>query len=154
MEGELGGRVVVPAAGAVEFGTGGSSAVPPTPSLGTTGYVVDVPKGWTIESPMDGFFELAGGRPHPQIMVSPIKPPSLDELVKSGCEGRTEVQKETLPGGGVFVSCKGESKMMKGVITTAFTVEVPYGDKGFSCHLETDSDPAPAIAICKSIRKK
>jgi hypothetical protein len=149
--------VIVLVAAACSKGGGGGGAGSPatqTVALGTTGYVVDVPNGWTVESPMDGFFELEGGRPHPQIMRSPIKPQALDELVKSRCEGRTVLQKETLPGGGVLVSCKGESKMMKGVITTAFEVEIPYDDKSWSCHLETDDDPAPAIAICKSIRKK
>jgi len=124
-------------------------------ALGDTGYVVDVPKGWTVEVPMSGFFELKGGRPHPQIMTAPAPPSALDELVKSTCEGRGEIHKEQLAGGGVFVSCKGESKMVKGVTTTTFVVEVPKGDKAsFDCHLETDQDPAPAIAICKSIRKK
>ena len=56
---------------------------------------------------------------------------------------------------GVLVSCKGESQMVKGVVTTTFVVELPKGDKAsFDCHLETDKDPASAIAICKSIRKK
>src|SRR4051812_19409462 len=86
-----------------------------TVDLGTTGFVVDVPDGWSVEVPMEGFFEFKGSHSAPQIMVSHGKASSADELVTSRCEGRTkDVKKETLPSGGAFVSCTGESKMVKG----------------------------------------
>jgi hypothetical protein len=129
---------------------GGVETVP----LGETGYVVDVPKGWTIESEMKGFYGFKHQHGAPQIMESPIPAPSIDEIVKSRCEGREVVSKEALPSGGAIVTCKGESKMVKGITTTQIATYIPYGDKSFSCHLETDRDPADAIAICKSIRKK
>src|SRR5580698_1344266 len=95
-----------------------------TVALGTTGYVVDVPKGWTVEVPMDGFFELKGGRNKPQIMMTQSAASTPDELVKTYCDGRPDIQKGTLPGGGVWVACKGESKMVKGVQTTQIAVEI------------------------------
>jgi hypothetical protein len=126
-----------------------------TLDLGTTGYVVDVPDGWSVEVPMDGFFEFKGGRPSPQIMVSPSKADTADDIATSRCEGRTkDVKKETLPSGGAFVSCTGESKMIKGVTTTQIVAEIPFGDKSFTCHLETDKNVETVSKICKSIRKK
>lgn len=126
-----------------------------TLDLGTTGYVVDVPDGWTVEVPMDGFFEFKGGRPSPQVMISPTKASSADEIATSRCEGRTkDVKKETLAGGGAFVSCTGESQMIKGVTTTQIVAEIPMGDKSFTCHLETDKNVDTVSKICKSIRKK
>ena len=114
-----------------------------TVELGATGYVIDVPKGWTVESPMSGFYELKGGHPHPQIITAPAPPSDLETLAKNTCDGRRDVRKEHLPGGGVLVACEG-----------AFVVEIPKGDRAsFDCQLESDQDPATAIAICTSIRK-
>lgn len=134
---------------------GGGAAKMKTVDLGDSGYVIDVPDGWSVEVPMKGFFELKGGRPSPQLMQSPIAPPSLDELVANRCEGRTVQTKETLPGGGVFVSCKGESKMIKGITTTQIAAYVPMGEhESLMCHLETDKDVDTVSKICKSMRKK
>jgi hypothetical protein len=124
-----------------------------TIALGTTGYVVDVPKGWTVEVPMAGFFEFKGGRPKPQIMMTEGAPESLDDLVKGTCDGRPDIQKGTLANG-VWVACKGESKMIKGVQTTQIAVQVKGEPKTFDCHLETDKDVDVPLNICKSIRKK
>jgi len=134
---------------------GGGAAKMKTVDLGDTGFVIDVPDGWSVEVPMKGFFDFKGGRPAPQVMVSPSKAQSADELVTSHCEGRTtDVKKETLPSGGAFVSCKGESKMVKGVQTTQIVAEIPNGEESFMCHLETDKDVETVSKICKSIRKK
>ena len=141
--------------GACGKGGGGGGEKLKTVDLGSTGYVIDVPDGWTVDVPMDGFFDFKGGRPTPQVMTMPTHVNTPDELVTSRCEGRTkDVKKETLPGGGSFVSCTGESKMIKGVTTTQIVVEVPKGDEKFVCHLETDSKADLVAKICKSIRKK
>jgi hypothetical protein len=132
---------------------GGGGGDTETVPLGSTGFVIDVPSGTKVESPMAGFYELKG-HGHPQIMESHSTAQSADEIVKTWCEGRTDVQKGTLTGG-AWVTCKGESKMMKGVTTTKIIVNVAKdAQSGFDCHLETDQDPAEALAICKSIRKK
>ena len=125
-----------------------------TLDLGTTGYVVDVPDGWTVEVPMDGFFDFKGGRPSPQIMTMHTKVNTPDDIATSRCEGRKDIKKETLPGGGSFVACTGESKMIKGVTTTQIVAEIPRGDEKFTCHLETDQKVELVSKICKSIRKK
>jgi hypothetical protein len=126
-----------------------------TVDLGDTGFVIDIPEGWKVESPMKGFFDLEGGRPHPQIMISMSKANTVDELVaSSSCQGRTVVAKESLASGGAFVSCKGESRMMKGVTTTQIVAEIPKGDESIRCHLETDKGVDMVSQICKSIRKK
>ena len=136
-------------------GKGGSGAAKmKTVDLGDSGFVVDVPEGWSVQVPMKGFFDFKGGRPAPQIMVSPMKASSADEIVKGHCDGRADIKKEALPGGGAFVSCKGESKMMKGVTTTQIVAEIPNGEETFKCHLETDKDVETVTKICKSIRKK
>jgi len=127
--------------------------------LGTSGYVVDVPKGWTVESQMKGFYDFKdnGHMAHnaPQVMEQDMAAGTLDDAVKGRCEGRTDIQKGTLPNNGWWLACKGESKMMKGVQTTQIEVVLPKDDKSsFDCHLETDQDPAQPLGICKSIRKK
>src|SRR5205809_251697 len=125
-----------------------------TVDLGSSGFVVDVPSGWTVESPMKGFYSFKGGRGGPQIMESEMAPGAVDDGVKSQCEGRSDVQKGTV-GSGWWLTCKGESKMIKGVQTTVIVARLPKDDKtSFDCHLETDQDPALALGICKSIRKK
>jgi hypothetical protein len=124
--------------------------------LGATGYVVDAPKGWTVESPMKGFYSFKGGK-GPQIMESSLGVKPVDEVKQHHCGSRTIVDSGTLPNGGVFVACKGESEMIKGVTTTMIVVHVPYanGDmKSLSCNYETDADAAEPLAICKSMRKK
>lgn len=134
---------------------GGGAAKMKTVDLGDSGYVIDVPDGWSVEVPMKGFFEFKGGRPSPQLMQSPIPAPTPDELAASRCEGRTVQTKEALPAGGSFVSCKGESKMIKGVTTTQIAAYVPMGESGsLMCHLETDKDVETVTKICKSMRKK
>ena len=136
-------------------GGGDSSPKMKTVDLGTTGFVVDVPEGWTVDVPMEGFFEFKGSRTAPQIMVSHGKASTADEIATSRCEGRTkDVKKETLPNGGAFVSCTGESKMVKGVTTTQIVAEIPNGDQSFMCHMETDKDADVVAKVCKSIRKK
>jgi hypothetical protein len=135
-------------------GGGGDTAKMKTVDLGDTGYVIDVPDGWTVDMPMKGFFDFKGGKPSPQVMISPTKASPVDELATDRCEGRKDIKKETLPGGGAFVSCTGESKMMKGVTTTQIVAEIPKGDESFTCHLETDKDTETVAKICKSIRKK
>jgi hypothetical protein len=88
-------------------------------------------------------------------MQSSMSAPSVDEVVASRCEGRTVQVKEALPGGGAFVSCKGESKMIKGVQTTQIAAYVPMGEhESLMCHLETDKDVETVSKVCKSIRKK
>jgi len=125
-----------------------------TVDLGTTGFVVDVPSGWTVDSPMQGFYGFKGGRGGPQIMESQMAPGTVDDAAKTACEGRSDVQKGAV-GSGWWLTCKGESKMMKGVQTTMIVARIPKDDKSsFDCHLETDQDPAMALGICKSIRKK
>jgi|HubBroStandDraft_5_1064220.scaffolds.fasta_scaffold401139_2 hypothetical protein len=124
--------------------------------LGTTGYVVDAPKGWTVDSQMKGFYSFKGGH-GPQIMESSLGVSPVDEVKQHHCGSRTVVDSGTLSNGGVFVACKGESEMLKGTTTTMIVVHVPYagGDmKSLSCNYETDSDPTDALAICKSMRKK
>lgn len=134
---------------------GGGSAKMKTVDLGDSGYVIDVPDGWSVEVPMKGFFDFKGGRPSPQVMQSPIPAPTPDELATNRCEGRTVQTKEALPGGGAFVSCKGESKMIKGVTTTQIAAYIPMGDReSLMCHLETDKDVETVTKICKSMRKK
>ncbi len=134
---------------------GGGAAKMKTIDLADTGFVVDVPDGWSAEVPMKGFVQFKGGHPSPQVMISKVKAQSADELVTSFCDGRTtDVKKEALPNGGAFVSCTGESKMMKGVRTTQIVVEIPSGADSISCHLETDKDVEMVSKICKSIRKK
>ena len=136
-------------------GKGGTKEMAPL-ELGTSGYVVDAPKGWTVESMMKGFYDFKDEKA-PQIMESSASVSSVEEIVKGHCDGRTVVDKGTLPAGGVFVACKGESHMMKGVTTTVIIAEVPFsgGDtKSLSCHYETDADPAASLALCKSMRKK
>src|SRR5580704_11917560 len=124
--------------------------------LGTTGYVVDAPKDWTIESPMKGFYSFKGGH-GPQIMESSLGVSPADDVKLHHCANRTVVDSGTLPNGGVFVACKGESEMLKGTTTTMIVAHVPYagGDmKSLSCNYETDTEPAEALALCKSMRKK
>jgi hypothetical protein len=136
-------------------GKGGKHELAPL-EIGATGYVVDAPKGWTVESPMKGFYSFKGGK-GPQIMESSVGVSPVDEVKKNHCGTRTIVDSGTLPNGGVFVACKGESEMIKGVTTTMIVVHVPYanGDmKSLSCDYETDADPAETLAICKSMRKK
>jgi hypothetical protein len=123
--------------------------------LGSSGFTVDVPEGWEIDSPMKGFYDFKHQHGAPQIMESEMAVGNVDDAVKGQCEGRGEVQKGTLPGGGWWLTCKGESKMIKGVTTTQIVVRVPKDDKSsFDCHLETDQDPAPVLELCKSIKKK
>ncbi len=133
-------------------GKGGASTH--TVALGDSGFVVDIPSDWKVESPMKGFYELEGGRGGPQIMEAPVAAGTGEQMIKSACEGRTELKQGTLPGGGYWFTCKGESKMIQGVTTTRIGVAVPKDDKSsFDCHLETDRDPELALGICKSIRK-
>jgi hypothetical protein len=126
-----------------------------TVDLGDTGYVIDVPDDWSVESPMKGFFELKGGRPHPQIMTTPEPPSTIDELAKSTCEGQKDIVKETLPGGGVAVTCTGPSEIGEGRTTTKLAVEIPKGQhSSFDCIVESDKNIDLPTKVCKSIRKK
>jgi hypothetical protein len=135
-------------------GGGGGGGETETVPLGTSGFVVDVPKGTKVDSPMQGFFDLKG-HGLPQIRTSHMAIGTLDDEVKQRCEGKTDVQKGTLPGGGYFYTCKGESKMMKGVQTTTVVSQIPIDDhSSLTCDTETDKDPAQVLAICKSIKKK
>jgi hypothetical protein len=141
--------------------TGGSSGggETETVALGSSGFVVDVPKGWTVDTPMQHFygFKDGGHMAHnaPQISETEMSAGTVDDAVKSRCEGRSDVQKGTLAGNGFWVTCKGESKMVKGVQTTTMFVVVPKDDKThFECNFETDKDPVGPLGICKSIRKK
>jgi hypothetical protein len=140
-------------------GGGGGGGETTTVDLAASGYVVDVPKGWTVDSQMKGFYDFKdnGHMAHgaPQIMESDMPAGTVDDAVKSECDGRTDVQKGTFGANGWWVTCKGESKMMKGLQTTQIKAVLPKDDKSsFDCHLETDKDPAAVLAICKSIRKK
>jgi hypothetical protein len=153
--------ILVAACGSKKDGgtSGGGGGETQTVDLGTSGFVVDVPKGWTVETPMPNSYDFKdnGHMAHgaPQIMEMQMPVGSLDETVKGRCEGRSDVQKGTLPGNGFWATCKGESKMMKGVQTTEIVAAVPKDDKThFACDVETDKDPAGPLAICKSIRKK
>ena len=131
------------------------AAAKKTIDLGTTGCVVDVPEGCTLDAKMEGFFDFDRCRPSPQIMVSKMKASTADEIATSRCEGQGDIKKESLPNGGVLVTCKGPSKMMQGVTSTKIVAEIPKDDQSsFKCHFETDRDPAQVIEICKSIRKK
>jgi len=128
-----------------------------TVEIGSTGYVVDVPLGWTVTTDMPRFYSLEGGHGGPQILEETSGTPgTVDEDVKAQCEGRSDIKKDTLSNGGFWFTCKGESKMAKGVQTTVIVVKaVKDGGKGFfDCHLETDQDPATTLDVCKSIRKK
>jgi len=125
--------------------------------IGSTGYVVDVPAGWTVKMDMDRFYSVEGaGGSGPQIIDQPSgSPGTLDVDIKNLCDGRTDVHKDAIGKSGYWYTCKGESKMMKGVVTTKIAAIVPRDGQGFfDCHLETDEDPAQALAICKSIHKK
>jgi hypothetical protein len=136
-------------------GGGGGGGETATIALGDSGFTVDAPKGWTVESQMKGFYDFKGGRGGPQIMESQMPPGTLDDAVKNDCDGRTVTGKDALPGGGWWLTCKGESKMVKGVQTTKILARIPKDDKTtFDCHYETDQDPALALGICKSIKKK
>ena len=144
--------VAAAATAATACSKGGDSKA--TVALGQSGFVVDIPSDWKVETPMAGFYEFKGGRGAPQVMESPIGVGNVDDAVKGHCEGRTEIQKGTLPTG-FWLTCKGESQMIKGVTTTQILVRVAKDDKSsFDCHLETDRDPEFALGICKSIRKK
>ncbi len=76
---------------------------------------------------MKGFYELKDGAHHahgaPQILESSLEQGTLDELVKTECEGRTDMKKGELPGG--------------------FWVAFKDDKTALLCHLETDKDPAP-----------
>lgn len=103
---------------------------------------------------MKGFYSFKGAHGAPQILDSPGAR-SADDIAKAECEGRTDVKKETLPNGaGAAVTCTGPSKAIAGVTTTKILVDIARPSGGFLCHLETDQDPASALAICKSIRAK
>jgi hypothetical protein len=126
-----------------------------TVALGDSGFTVDVPKGWTVDAPMKGFYDFKGGRGGPQIMESEMGIGTLDETIKNHCDGRTVTGKDALPGGGYWLTCKGESKMVKGVQTTKVITRIPKDAKAvFDCHYETDQDADLALGICKSIKKK
>ncbi|HTR49699.1 MAG TPA: hypothetical protein VMJ10_03265 [Kofleriaceae bacterium] len=145
--------VVVVAACGNKSDKGGGAAETETVALADTGYVIDVPKGTTVEVPMKGFYSFKGARGMPQVLDSPGAR-SPDDIANAECEGRTDVKKEKLANGAA-VTCKGPSKMLQGVTTTKILVDIarePSG--GFLCHLETDQDPSFALGICKSIRKK
>ena len=132
---------------------GGGAVETEAVALGDTGYVIDLPKGTTVETPMKGFYSFKGARGLPQVLDSPGAR-SADDIAKAECEGRTDVKKEKLATGAA-VTCTGPSKMIQGVTTTKILVDIarePSG--GFLCHLETDQDPSFALGICKSIRKK
>jgi hypothetical protein len=151
--------ILAAACGSKKDGSSNGGGETEAVALGSSGFVADVPKGWTVNSDGPHFYDFKdGGRTAhnaPQIMESEMPAGTVDDMAKSRCEGRSDIQKGTLPGNGFWVTCKGESKMMKGVQTTTVFVLVPKDDKAhFDCNLETDEDPARALAICKSIRKK
>ncbi len=135
-------------------GGGAGSGKTKTVDLGTTGFVVDVPEGWSVKTDMEGFYSFEGGRPKPQVMVSPLAASSVDDLAKQ-CEGQSDLVKEAIPTGGAFVSCKGPSKMLQGATTWKLEASIPKGEnESFKCHLESDKDITVASKICKSVRKK
>jgi hypothetical protein len=111
--------LVLAACGSKSGGGGGDTATIPR---GDTGFTVDAPKGWSIESKIKGFYEVKGDSGGPVIMESSsalraLRARSLDTLddaVKVWCSGRTVTGKDNLPGGGYWLTCKGETKMMEG----------------------------------------
>lgn len=125
-------------------------------ALGHSGYVVDAPRSWTVETEVHSFYTIRGSEQlGVQITESFAMPPSVEELASQVCSGQKAVQ-ETLPGGGFFVQCKGAGRGT-GPATTRIEAVVPAGDgKSLRCHLETDREAAAAAAasICRSLRRK
>jgi hypothetical protein len=120
-----------------------------TVPLGDTGFVLDVPKGWSVDVAMEGFFRFKGGH-GPQISESETRAHDVEELAKEACDGKTITVKEALPGGGAVVACKGKNA---GTDTLFIESEVARdADNSIHCLLETNIDPDQALAICKSIR--
>ena len=140
--------------------SGGSASTTAPLALGTTGFVVDAPEGWTVKSPMDGFFTVKGDHQSVQLDVSHMSAPSsADELAEQTCTGQSDVVKEPLKSGGFFVQCKGPARGVqvegKAITTTKIESVVPAGDgTTMSCRYETDRDPAVIASICRSLRKK
>jgi len=123
-------------------------------ALGHSGFVVDVPAGWTVKSPIDGIYQLVGGAPAPQIIWWLGKMPTRVELRSDTCRGHQMIEEQALPGGGLFVTCKGPSAIMKGVITTKAVAMLPNGTESMRCQLETDGAADVPIRICRSLRKR
>src|SRR5438477_81161 len=88
---------------------GKSAPATDTVALGDSGFSIDVPKGWTVEVPMKGFydFKASGRNAHgaPQIMESEMSLGTVDEAVKNHCEGLEVTGKDALPAGGYWVTC-------------------------------------------------
>lgn len=134
--------------------TGGDGDKMKTIDVGDTGFTIEVPADWTIETPMKGFYGFKPGRGTPQIMEFSGSPETPEGMAAQHCEGRTVTRQETLGNGGVLVSCKGPSKMMQGVTTTKVVVEVPAGNVSLRCHYETDHLAGLIEKVCSSLRKK
>src|SRR5262245_60857030 len=138
-------------------GKKGGAPATETKPLGDSGFVVDAPKSWTVDSPMKGFYGF-GKATVLQIMQSSSPPPAnVDELVERKCKDQNDVTKESLPSGGFFVQCKGPSKMIKGFTTTKIQAVIPTKDgQSIECGLETDKDDEvkTAAGVCRSLRLK
>jgi hypothetical protein len=133
-----------------------------TVDLGTSGFVVDIPKGWTVDTSRQGWYDfkeggqIAYGAPHIMEMpgqIDAVNPdhPDLVSMIESRCSHLSDVQKGTLPGSGFWVTCSDTERRM---LTEVFAVVPEDEKKHFECSAETDKDPASPLAICKSIRKK
>jgi hypothetical protein len=124
--------------------------------IGSTGFVVDVPAGWTMQESMAGIYEfrLADGHPGgPMIVEARDAPPgSVDEHAPRRCEGRAELQTGTLTGGW-WLACKGDTSASKDKQLTFILSEVASGDLTVECAITT-ARPIVPLAVCKSIRKK
>ena len=132
---------------------------PQTLPIGDTGFVVDVPAGWSLKENQKGMFVASGGTGNAHRVVhveeAAFAASKPDELAGTACDGRKVATSEALPTGGAVLTCTSASTAVQGVTMTLVTASIPRdANSSFSCFDETDQDPAPLVAVCKSIRKK
>jgi hypothetical protein len=136
---------------------GGGDGKPQTLAIGDSGFVVDVPAGWTLNEDRKGMYTVKLPTHHGLHIEEETFPASKPEELAEPCQerGRTIATSEALPSGGAVVTCKGESTVAKGVMMTMVHVSIVKDAKSsFSCFIDTEDDPAAVLGVCKSIRKK
>jgi hypothetical protein len=119
---------------------------PQTVAIGATGYVVDVPGGMVAESDSTTVMFDHG----PAISTIEARPVVSEHVTQETCEGSLDIEQETLPDGGVFVSCRPPTSGFAGI------AELHAGNEiNIRCGyvVSTPKAAETAQAICRSIRK-
>ncbi len=133
----------------------GATKIEPKP-IGQTGFVVDAPADWLTKQDASDIFSMGGSdRDSPRVTLlvrNGVGMATADALAPAVCDDATKANKETLPGGGLVISCPTSEGQPAGKLATKVHVMIHANDKLAECWFASDRDVATLSSLCRSLR--